>query len=437
VKVGDEFLTGINPRHARRAGIARVPQELTIVGDHSIAENVMLGLLPSSGGFVRRSEMLASARAQLARVGLGADIDPRDEAHALTPVQQRLVMIAQALTNEPRVLVLDEPSAALPAETAAVLKTITTSLAGEGVAIVYVSHRLNEIRDLCDRVVAMRDGAVVGELVGEQIDVDEMVRLIGGGDLTEHPADASHAAAVTERPVIVRARELSGRRVSDVDLDVHEGEVLGVGGLYGAGRSELLRLIVGSQRPEAGTIELLDAPGPRSAQEAARRGVGYVAEGRARMIFRGMSTRTNTSISSLSRFSFAKTFIRGSQERRAVDEVTSRVRLVGDPSAEISTLSGGNQQKVFLARWLLLQSRVLLLDEPTVGVDVHARAEIHGLLLELARKGTTIIVASAEPEELATLCDRVVVLVEGRLERELRKPFAVDTIVAASYRGRA
>jgi ABC-type sugar transport system ATPase subunit len=357
-------------------------------------------------------------------------------AGELTPVQQRLVTIAQALSKEPKILVLDEPSAALPVETAAVLKTIVRGLAAKGVAVIYISHRLEEIRDLCDRVVAMRDGRIAGELLDDRIAVPAMVRLVGGGELEENALMESEVPdAVSHRPAVIRADGLCGLRVADVDLEVHRGEIVGIGGLYGAGRSELLRLLAGIQRPTGGTVEIRGKAAPRSSSEAAASGIGYVAEGRGRMILPTMSTRANASISHLGALSAGRSIIRSRREREAVAEMGERVGLVGNLESEITTLSGGNQQKVFLARWLLGGSDILLLDEPSVGIDVLARAEIHGILLGLAAQGTTIVMASAEPEELASLCHRVVVMVEGRKARELRRPFAAESVVAASYAG--
>lgn len=420
-----------SPRQAIVAGIAIVPQELSLIGDQSVAENLLLGELPRRVGIVDQRRLFARARQLLVEVGL--EVDPARSAGDLTPVAQRLVGIAQALAREPKVLVLDEPSASLPVETAARLEPLVAKLAEAETAVVYVSHRLDEVRAMCERVVAMRDGSVAGTLRAEEIEVDRMVVLVGGNSLREAPRPAGPVAREAE-PVI-EARGIRGRRVQDVSLTVARGELLGVGGLHGSGRSELLRLIGGVQALEAGSIELFGVRGPTSPRAAAKRGIGYLAEGRAQMLFADLPTLANASITMLSAVSRLRTVIDGGRERALVSRAVHEVGLKGDLDAEITTLSGGNQQKVCLARWLLRGSEVLLLDEPTVGIDVHARAEIHRILRTLAAGGTTIVVASAEPEELAVICDRVVVLVEGRLGGELQSPLTAEGLVRASYGG--
>jgi len=431
--IGGKETSFTSPRQALNAGIARVPQELSLVGNQSVADNVLLGRLTNRGGVIQRRTLLSQARELLARVGLET-IDPRREAGTLTPVEQRLVTIAHALAKRPRLLVLDEPSAALPTETAARLYPIVRELSAAGTAVVYISHRLDEIKRLCERVLVMRDGSLAGVLTDNEIAIPKMVVLLGGRGLDEEPPPMTqtHMSGAS----VIKARGLTGSRVREIDLEVHRGELIGVGGLYGSGRSELLRLLGGSQSPTGGTLEVLGKRAPQSIREAVLRGAGYLPEGRKAMLFPEMAVCPNASITVLSRLSWARTFINHGKERAAVRKLASEVNLKGDLDARVMTLSGGNQQKVCLARWLLRECDLLLLDEPTVGIDVHARAEIHRLLRELAAKGTTVVVASAEPEELALLCDRVIVLVEGRFARELKSPFTPDSVVAASYAGR-
>jgi ribose transport system ATP-binding protein len=420
-----------SPHDAVGLGVAVVPQELALIGNESVAHNVFLGRLPSRLGMVSSRLLYSRAAAVLARAGLGGEVDPHQSAGSLTPVQQRLLSIAQALSADPRILVLDEPSAALPADTAAILGPIIAQLSAAGTAVVYISHRLHEVAGFTERIVVMRDGRVAGELTGEERTIPRMVGLMGGGALKEEPAPLSgrsHGSGET-----LRLEGLCGARVQDVDLVLRPGELVGVGGLYGSGRSELLRLIAGLQRPSAGSVTYEGAPGPRSAHRAARMGIGYVPEERRQMIFPQMDVVANTTISALGRLSRGHAWLDRTAERRAFEEMAGRTGLVGRPEAPMRTLSGGNQQKVCVARWLINEPRLLLLDEPTVGVAVHARAEIHQLLRDLAASGTALLVACAEPEELVLLCERVLILIEGRLAGELRAPFDPDAVVAASY----
>lgn len=419
-----------SPRDALHAGIAIDPQELNLVEHQSVADNLFLGDMPAHTGVVRERQLDRRAEDLLAEVGLDGVIEPRRLAGSLTPVQARLVSVAQTLSKDPRLVILDEPSAALPTETAERLGPIIRKLAERGSSVIYVSHRLSEIRDYCDRVIAMRDGAVTGELSGEDMTIDRMVELVGGKALAQEPPPSDHA--VLETDVVVRAHGLVGNRVRGVDLEIHAGEMIGVGGLYGSGRSELLRLLGGQQQPAAGTLEAFGKRGPRSPHEAARMGIGYLAEGRRQMLFPALSVAANATVSVLSQLH--PIFVRHGRERRLVSGIGEKLHLVGRPESPVENLSGGNQQKVCLARWLLREANLLLLDEPTVGIDVHARAEIHQLLRRLAAdEGKTIVVASAEPEELVLVCDRVFVMVEGRIARELHAPFDADSVVAASY----
>lgn len=419
-----------HPRDALASGIALVPQELSLVEDQSVAENLFLGRMPAVSGLVRYGEMRARAREALDRVGLD-DVDPLTPAGALTPVEQRLVTIAEAISKSPRLLILDEPSAALPSETAARLGPIIRSIAEQGTTVMYVSHRLNEILALSDRVFAMRDGSHSGDLARDEITIARMVEMVGGKALDEEPEPATRQRL--DAPVLVSASGLCGVAVQDVDLTVHAGEIVGVGGLQGSGRSELLRLIAGVQPKTAGELDVLGAGAPHNPAEAVRTGIGYVPEGRKAMVFPDMSVAANSTIAIVSDIAKVRTFLNVKRERELARKISERLRLKGDIDAPISALSGGNQQKSCMARWLLKDVKLLVLDEPTVGIDVHARAEIHTLLREIAAEGTAVVVACSEPEELVLLCHRVVVMVEGRLRRELHAPFEADKVVAASY----
>lgn len=420
-----------SPREALRVGIALVPQETNLTLGQSVADNVFLGRPTSRGGFMLDRRLRAQAQELLGLVGLGREVRPSTAVSTLTSVQQKLVSIAQALSVHPRILILDEPTAALPTDTARQLQPVVRALAERGGAVIYISHRLQEVQDLCDRVVAMRDGALAGVLPREQVDFQRMVHLVGGRALEGEPHQRTKDEAL-DRKVVLGLRGASGVRVRNVDLGVHAGEILGVGGLHGSGRSELLRLLGGVQRLSAGELEVAGGGIVSSPHEAARRGLGYLPEGRARMILPSLSVQKNLTVTVLRRLQRLGV-VSTKQERSLAKDAFDQMGVVGALHNPIRSLSGGNQQKVCLGRWVLAGSTILLLDEPTVGVDVHARAEIHRLLRAMAEQGTTIVVACAEPEELVLLCDRVVILVEGRLERELIAPFDSDAVVSASY----
>jgi ribose transport system ATP-binding protein len=418
-----------SPHDALAAGIVIDPQEFELIGEQSVAENLSIGALPTRfPGIVDRGRVMRDARELLSRVGL-AELDPARPAAQLTSVEARLVSIAKALSRRPRVLILDEPSAALPTDAAERLGPILRGLAADGASIVYVSHRLGEIQEFCDRIIAMRDGQVAGELNREQVTRQALIELIGGqtGDLEPRPLERSESHDET----VIQARGLCGTKIRDVDFDVGRGEIVGIGGLFGSGRSELLRLLCGLQQTSGGELEILEGEAPKSVREAATRGVAYLAERRADMVFPTMSVLENCAIASFRQT--GRVVVRGSRAREQVRPLLREMHIVGALDADMRTLSGGNQQKVLLARWLLRSPRILLLDEPTAGVDVVARAEIHRLLKELAGRGHTIVLASAEPEELVLLCDRVIVLVDGRVGDELAAPFDANRLIIASY----
>jgi ribose transport system ATP-binding protein len=418
------------PRQAVARGIALVPQELQIVETQTVASNVFMASLPSHAGFVSRRELREGTIRLLSRVGLD-HISPGRMAADLTAVEARLVAIAQALALDPRILILDEPSAALPADIADLFGPLLAGLAERGTAIVYVSHRLHEIKRLADRVFAMRDGRRAGVLEGGEIQIPRMVELVGGQAIDDEPKAPASARERSE--VVLSARTLCGNLVQNLDLTLHAGEVVGIGGLYGSGRSELLRLLSGNQKVTGGEVTAFGEPVPRTPIKAVSRGIVYVPEERRRMIFAPIDVMGNITMSIIGRLSLRGLLPSRKLERPSFAKAARLTQLKGEPRAPISTLSGGNQQKACLARALLAEPRLLLLDEPTLGVDVHSRAEIHRFLLQLAASGMTLLVASADPEELQLLCPRVIMLVEGRLSTELHEPFTVNDIVTASY----
>ena len=423
---GEELSAHGSIKAAQLAGISVVPQELNLVLDASVAENILLWRLPTRRGLVSRRMLGARAREMLA--GLGIELDVEARADALTAVEQRLVMVAAAVSQDARVLILDEPTAALPPDEAQHVLDVAQRVRALGKTVVFVSHRLNEVSALVDRAVVMREGQVVGELRGHDLEVAEMVERLGGTRLDA--ARGPRAVDVADVRTRLVARGVSGSRVRDVDLEVRAGEILGVAGLVGAGRSELLRLLGGVQPITGGELELDGEP--LAHVSAPRTKLGYVGEDRSKNLFRDFDITGNVSLPCLPRFTRGWV-VRRRDEVDAVRGIVADIKIKGEPRSNVWTLSGGNRQKVLLGRWLLSGAKVLLLDEPTAGLDPVARGEVHGLLRALVRADGAVVVAIADPGELLTLCDRVVVLREGRVTHVESRPFDEGVILAASY----
>ncbi|GHF44611.1 sugar ABC transporter ATP-binding protein [Streptomyces griseosporeus] len=404
-----------SPIAAMRLGIATIYQELDLVEHLSVAENVHLGHEPTAAGFVvRRRTAKASTAALLKRLG-HPEIDPGRLVGDLSAAQQQIVSMARALSHDVRLIVMDEPSAALDPDEVDNLFRIVGDLTADGVAVVYISHRLEEIRRIGDRVTVLKDGrAVAGGLPAKTTPTREVVSLMTGRTM-EYVFPERPAAPPTGTPVLqVRGLARDGE-FAPLDLEVHAGEIVGLAGLVGSGRSEILETVYGARKPTAGQVLVEGRPlRPGSVRAAVRAGVGLAPEERkAQALLMLESVTRNVSVSSLSRFSRAGWIDRGA-ERAAARAATRELSLRPDnPSVPVRTLSGGNQQKAVLARWLLRGCRVLLLDEPTRGVDVGARAELYAVVRRLADEGLAVLLVSSEVPEVLGLADRVLVLREG------------------------
>ncbi|WP_144875043.1 sugar ABC transporter ATP-binding protein [Microbacterium sp. 1.5R] len=425
-----------SPSDADELGMAFIHQEMSLIPGWSVLRNMMLGQKPPTRlGIIDWRPARVRAREVAQRLGmhysLNASVDD------LSPADQWLVLIGRALMRDARLIAMDEPTASLSSEEAGRLHRIIRELAASGTAVIFVSHRLDEVSALCDDITVFRDGAVVERRVAEKVPKSELVRAIVGRSMeiaVEGREPAPHGG-----PVLVVADVHDGRRVHGVSLTVHAGEVVGIGGLVGAGRTELAQVVYGARPRTAGTIELDGrAVEFREPADAVRAGIGLVPEERrSEGLFLDRSIDFNVNAASFGslRASRLLPLLRlGEGRRRAralADAVTVKARDVGDP---VGSLSGGNQQKVAIARWLVDPPRLLILDEPSRGVDVGARAEVHRVIRELADAGTAVLAISSDNEELVALCDRVVVMAEGRLTGSLRgREITEDRILALSF----
>ena len=412
-----------NPRAAQDLGISFVHQELALVPQLSIGENVFLGRHPSRRiglPLVKWAELQERARALLAQ--LGHDLDPRTLVEELSIGEQQLVEIARALACVSRLIIMDEPTAPLSdRETDRLLETIAR-LRGRGVSIIYITHRLKEVYAAADRVTVLRDGRRVADAPVSEMPHDLLVRHMVGRELSQD-APAAHDSARAE--IMLRVEGLTrGRDFRDVGIEVRGGEIVALAGLVGAGRTEVLESLFGVSPADSGRICVAGREVRiRTPADAIRAGMALVPDDRkAKGLILGASVRTNMALASERGF-----VIRRSREAEAAARLIGELRVRTRGSERpVNELSGGNQQKVVLARWLLADAAVFLLDEPTRGVDVGAKSEIYALIRALARRGAAILFASAELEEVLRLADRILVMHRGRIAGELPRADASD-----------
>ena len=401
-------------RDAEAAGIAMIHQELNLVPQLSVAENIYLAREPRKGLFIDRVRLRADAQRCLSR--LGVEIDPGALVHSLSVAQRQMVEIAKALSIEAEVLIMDEPTSSLTESETGQLFRVIHELKRAGVAIVYISHRLDEMANIVDRVTVLRDGRHVSTDDFAATSVDEIVvRMVGRSLDDKFPPRTS----VPSADVLMRVEGLSrGSAFRDVGFELRRGEILGFAGLMGAGRTEVARAIFGADLPDAGRVTLGGEPlRIRSPQDAIRHGVAYLSEDRkSHGLALGMSVAENVSLANMRALSGRFGFIRFAQEgnvaQRYIDTLGIRT-----PSARtlVRLLSGGNQQKVVIAKWLFRDSRVLFFDEPTRGIDVGAKYAIYALLDDLAKQGIGVVLISSELPEILGMTDRVAVFHAGRI----------------------
>ena len=423
---GEEVSFG-RPVEAQRAGISTIYQEVNLIPLRSVAANIFMGREPTRLGLVDRRRMEREAAAHLERLGI--EVDVRRPVGSLGLGAQQMVALARAVSTQADVVIMDEPTSSLEPREVATLFSVIERLHAEGIAIVYVSHRLDELYAVCDTVTVLRDGKRVHTGPLADLPRIELVSMMLGrevGDIRRHGATALGAsdretAPEQAEPILVADSLTSTGRIHDVSLQIRPGEVVGLAGLLGAGRSETAKTIIGALPRDEGTVAVDGTPLPGGNIAAAMRaGVSMLAEDRkAEGIVPNLSIRDNIALASLPALSRGGLVSRSKQDE-VVTRLMDRLRIkASGPDQKVVELSGGNQQKVLLARWLATSPRVLLLDEPTRGIDVGAKTEVQGLIDELAADGLGVLLISSEIEELVDGADRVVVLRDGTAVEEL------------------
>jgi ABC-type sugar transport system ATPase subunit len=410
-----------NPHAAQQHGVVTIYQELALVPYMSVAENILLNREPrrlAAIGMVDFGAMRRIAERLLADLGVHIPSDRR--VSELSLAAQQMVEIARAISRQASVILMDEPTSALSGRETQALLTLMRRLKANGVAIVFISHRLEEILQVVDRIIVMRDGRRVSTMPVAEATEDTIIRAMVGRTVELFPKlDAPIA------DVVLEARNLGGRNgVADVSLKVRSGEIVGLAGLVGAGRTETIRLICGADRKTSGTV-LINGQEVKisSPADAVRCGIGWVPEDRKQHgLILGMDIKQNTTLAVLRRVSNIIGTIKAKQEREITQQYVQSLSIVTSSiSKPVATLSGGNQQKVVLSKWLASHPKVLILDEPTRGIDVGAKAEVHALMSRLAQQGLAILMISSEMQEVISMSDRVIVICQGRVTGEFQR----------------
>ncbi|OHV79468.1 sugar ABC transporter ATP-binding protein [Rhizobium sp. LCM 4573] len=414
-------------------GVRVVYQELSLVPGMTLAENLFLGRWPRKGGVIQYAAMEAEASEAMARLGL--DLPPGRLVAGLSPAERQLLEIARAMLGRPKLVILDEPTSSLAAAEAEKVMAAVTRVAAQGIAVIYVSHRMNEIRQIAHSATIMRDGRIIDTVDVKGADTREIVRLMLG-------TEASQAAVLEDRSLsetVLEVKDLAlVPKLSSISFSLKKGEVLGIAGLLGSGRTELLQAIMGVRRFDAGDI-LADGKSVKSSgyKEMVHRGFGYTPESRKEegiVPLLGVDENTlSTNFAGVSTNGVLSASRMAEATRKIIERLHIKTARTDTP---IGTLSGGNQQKVVIGRWVYAGSRVLLLDEPTRGVDIEAKAQIYAIIRQLAAEGRSIIFVSSEIEELPLVCDRVLVLRDGALQEEFKSPnIDQDSLMAACITG--
>jgi len=402
------------PAESEEAGISIVHQELNMMNDLTVAQNLFIGREEMNGFLIDDKKMNEKAR-ELFKV-LKIDINPAEKIGNLTVGKQQMVEIAKAISSKAKVIIFDEPTAALTDSEIEELFKVIRDLKKQGTGMVYISHRMDEINVISDRVIVMRDGEYVGTLITKECSKDDIIKLMVGRAIFGEPKTVSNVAK--DAPVVLKCENLNrGKAVKDVSFELRKGEILGFSGLMGAGRTEVARLIFGADKKDSGKIFIngkevtINTP-----EDAVAHGIGYLSEDRKRYgLIVDKSVEENTVISSLNDFVKGIFIDKAKSKEVSKKYVESLKTKTPSVSQLVKKLSGGNQQKVVIAKWLVRNSDILIFDEPTRGIDVGAKSEIYALMEKLAKEGKSIIMISSELPEVLRMSDRVIVMCEGRI----------------------
>ncbi len=432
IEIAGELVGHWTPREAQKSGIGMIYQELNLVPDLSVAENISLGVMPKRGPFVDYKEVTAIAKRVLDE--LDADIDPGTRLGNLSISQQQLVEIAKVVAKRPSIVVLDEPTSSLGDKETRILFDVIGRMRASGIAIIYISHRLQEVMEIGDRVTVLRDGRHIETRDVKGITPDQMVRLMVGRDLSEMFPKLDLELG---EPVLTVSGISRAGAFDDITLDVRANEIVGLAGLVGSGRTEVARAIFGLDKIDGGEIRVKGkAVKIGSPRQGVAAGIALVPEDRkSQGIIPALSVRENFTLPVITRITNAL-LILARRERGIVNGLVERLK-VNPPQIErpLNVFSGGNQQKVVLGKWLLSEPTVLILDEPTRGVDVGAKADIHEIIGEFAKGGGGVLMISSELPELLAVCDRIFVLHEGNLVAEIPRTTADEESVMRAATG--
>ena len=408
-----------NTREAQDNGVVIVHQELNMVGDLTVAQNIFIGREPKKGIRVDDKKMIEDSKKLFK--DLNIEIDPREKMSNLTVGKQQMCEIAKAISHKAEVIIFDEPSAALTEKEIADLFVIIRDLREKNLGIVYISHRMDEIKVITDRVTVMRDGGYVGTLITKDSTKEDIINMMVGRVIYEDPKE--HSMVAPDAPVVLKVEHLNaGKMVQDVSFELRKGEILGFSGLMGAGRTETARALFGADPKQSGKISIMDKSGQlrevtiNSPQDAVKYGIGYLSEDRRRYgVVVQKSVKENTTLATMEEFTNG-IFINKAKEKEVSERYVKEL-ATKTPSGDqlVVNLSGGNQQKVVIAKWLTRDSDILIFDEPTRGIDVGAKNEIYKLMSKLAAEGKSIIMISSEMTEILRLSDRIIVMCEGKV----------------------